>query len=92
MGGVAFFGVFDIAETGFVEVVFVGVLRSQFTMHNKRAADCFYIEATSQIINHFLIVSVSGEPFNLGDLRFYFPVVAKDTYPFQVWILNTCTL
>ena len=77
-------------ESGFFEVRFVGLSRLFLSMHNEDLLDLVHLLATGDIINHLLPVSMSGEAFNLGYLRFDTPVESEDRNPFESWFLDTC--
>ena len=70
-------------------MVFVGFLRCQLTMHDKRAAYRLYIYAVGKIVNHFLVISMSGKALYLAHLGFYLVVKTEDTDPFQIRVLDT---
>ena len=59
-------------------------------MHNEDLLDLVHLLATGDIINHLLPVSISGEAFNLGYLRFDTPVESEDRNPFESGFLDTC--
>ena len=89
--GLAFLGNVDIAEAGIVEMLLVGLGGGQVAMYDEGATYLVDGKAACNVVNHLAVVSVSGEAFNLGDLRFDTPVETKDRYPLQSRLLDART-
>ena len=60
-------------------------------MNNEDALYLIYRQAAGEVVDHLLVVAMSGEAFDLGDLRFDTAVLAEDRDPLQAGLLNTRT-
>ena len=59
----------------------IGFRRREFAVYDEDTLDRVRLEASREIINHFTIIAVSGETFDLGDLRLDLAVKTKDRNP-----------
>lgn len=72
-------------------MAFISLSSCLITMYHKRSLHLVHSQTTGQVINHLLVVTMSGEAFNLCDLGFDPSVQTEDRNPLQAGLLNTCT-
>ena len=67
----------DVLKSGIGQVPFVRLGSRQLTVHHEHPLHLVHLQTAGEIVNHLLVVTVSGEAFNLRDLRFDTVVTAN---------------
>ncbi len=70
-----------MAEAGIVQMGTIGFRRRELAVYDEDTPDGVRLEASREIINHFTVIAVSGETFDLGDLRLDLTVKTKNRNP-----------
>ena len=72
------------------EVGFIRLCSYLFAMDDEGPLDLIDREGAREVINHLLVIAMSGEAFNLRDLGFDLSVETEDRDPLESGLLNTC--
>ena len=80
----------DVGEAGILEVGFVGFGGGEIAMNDKDALHLIDYQTAGEIVDHLLIIAVTGEAFDLGDLRLDAMIHTEDGYPLETGLLDTC--
>ena len=57
-------------------------------VHDEHALHVINLQAAGEVVDHLLVVAVSGETLYLGDLRLNTSVETEDGYPLQSRLLD----